>query len=65
MDKVVKQIVKALGDQGFDVVGTKNGRLMVYREGTWIATLPNRIKGGTGLDNGLAPLRRAGFRWPS
>jgi hypothetical protein len=33
MDKVVKEIVKALDEQGFDVVETKSGRLMVYRDG--------------------------------
>jgi hypothetical protein len=34
--------------------------MMVYRDGTWIATIISRFKGGMGLDNGLAPLRRAG-----
>jgi hypothetical protein len=65
MDKVVRQIVKALSKQGFDVVETKSGRLeVVNREGDWIATIPSRFKAGSGLDNALAPLRRAGFRWP-
>lgn len=66
MDKVVSQIVKALIEQGFDVVETKSGRLQVVnRDGDWVASIPRRFKAGTGLDNALAPLRRAGFRWPS
>ena len=66
MDKVVSQIVKALEAQGFDVIETKNGRLQVVnRDGDWVASIPSRFKAGTGLDNALAPLRRAGFRWPS
>lgn len=66
MDKVVRQIVKALDEQGFDVIETKSGRLQVVtREGDWVASIPSRFKAGSGLDNALAPLRRAGFRWPS
>ena len=64
MDKVVKKIVEALDEQGFDVLEAKSGRLLVYREGVFISALPQRFKSGTGLDNGLAPLRRAGFLWP-
>lgn len=66
MDKVVNQIVKALIAQGFDVIETKSGRLQVVnRDGDWIASIPSRFKAGTGLANALAPLRRAGFRWPA
>ena len=64
MDKVVKEIVKALGAQGFDVVETKSGRLMVFLDGQYVGNLSKRLKAGTGLANGLAPLRRAGFIWP-
>ncbi len=64
MDKVVREIVKALGEQGFDVVETKNARLRVYLGSEYVGTIPMRFKSGRGLDNGLAPLRRAGFIWP-
>lgn len=64
MDKVVKEIVRALGEQGFDVMETKNARLRVYLGSEYVGTIPMRFKGGTGLANGLAPLRRAGFIWP-
>jgi hypothetical protein len=65
MDKVVKEIVKALGEQGFDVIETKNSRLRVYLGPEYVTTLPTRFRAGTGLANGLAPLRRAGFIWPA
>jgi len=66
MDKVVRLIVKALIEQGFDVIETKSGRLQVVApDGNWVASLPSRFKAGSGLSNALAPLRRAGFRWPS
>ncbi|SDN41991.1 hypothetical protein [Geodermatophilus sp. DSM 45219] len=64
MDKVVKQIMKALGNQGSEVVEAKSGRLMVNREGQYVGTLAARYKSGRGLATGLAPPRQAGFTWP-
>jgi len=65
MDKVVRQIVKALSAQGFDVIEARKGRLRVYLGAEYVATLPARFRPGSGLDNALAQLKRAGFRWPS
>jgi len=65
MDKVVNQIVTALEAQGFETKEHRSGRVSVYRAGVFVAQLPARFRPGTGLANALAPLRRAGFRWPA
>lgn len=64
MDKDLRKIVKALEAQDFEVVTTRNGHLMVYREGRWVGTFAGTPSDRRGILNTLARLRRAGFRWP-
>lgn len=64
MDKDLRKIVKALKDQGFDVEVTGKGHLMVTRDGALIATFSGTASDWRSIRNGLAPLKRAGFRWP-
>jgi predicted RNA binding protein YcfA (HicA-like mRNA interferase family) len=64
MANEVRQIVKALEDQGFDVVPTKRGHLRVYKDGVLLSTLSGTPGDRRALLNGLAPLKRAGFQWP-
>ena len=64
MDKDLRKIVKALEAQGFEVTVTTRGHLMVERDGEVIATLAGSTGDWRSIRNGLAPLKRAGFRWP-
>ncbi len=64
MDKDLRKIVKALEAQGFEVAVTSKGHLLVSREGAVIAVLAGTASDWRSLRNGLAPLKRAGFRWP-
>lgn len=64
MDKEMRKIVRALEDQGFEVTTTRRGHLMVSRDGAVIATFSGTASDWRSIRNGLAPLRRAGFRWP-
>ncbi len=64
MDKDLRPIVKALRKQGFDVEVTSRGHLMVTRDGVLIATFSGTASDWRSIRNGLAPLKRAGFRWP-
>lgn len=64
MDKDLRKIVKALEAQGFEVRTTKKGHVMVTRDGELIATFAGTASDWRSIRNGLAPLKRAGFRWP-
>lgn len=64
MDKDLRPIVKALKAQGFDVEVTSRGHVMVTRDGELIATFSGTASDWRSIRNGLAPLKRAGFRWP-
>lgn len=64
MDKDLRPIVKALKAQGFDVEVTSRGHVMVTRDGELIATFSGTSSDWRSIRNGLAPLKRAGFRWP-
>jgi hypothetical protein len=64
MDKDLRKIVKALEAQGFEVSVTSRGHVMVSRDGALIATFSGSASDWRSIRNGLAPLRRAGFRWP-
>lgn len=64
MDKDLRKIVKALEAQGFEVQTTKRGNVTVYRDGALIATFSGNASDWRAIRNGLAPLKRAGFRWP-
>lgn len=64
MDKDMRKLVKALEAEGFVVSLTSKGRLRVTRNGIVIAILAGNASDWRSLRNGLAPLRRIGFRWP-
>lgn len=64
MDKDLRKIVRALEDQGFEVTVTKRQHVVVSRDGQVIATFSGTASDWRSIRNGLAPLRRAGFRWP-
>lgn len=64
MDKDLRKIVKALKAQGFDVETTTKGHVVVYRDGVLIATFSGTASDWRSIRNSLAPLKRAGFRWP-
>lgn len=63
--KDLKEIFKALGDQDFKVIPTKNGHYNVFDpQGKWVATSASTPSEGRGTKNFIAQLRRAGFNWP-
>jgi hypothetical protein len=64
MDKDLRKIIKALEAQGFDVEITKRQHVIVTRDGVLIATFSGTASDWRSIRNGLAPLKRAGFRWP-
>lgn len=64
MDKDMRKVVKALKAQGFEVETTSKGHLIVTRDGVLVATFSGTASDWRSFRNGLAPLKRAGFRWP-
>jgi hypothetical protein len=64
MDKDLRKIAKALKAQGFDVEITGKGHIIVTRDGDLIATFSGTASDRRSIRNSLAPLKRAGFRWP-
>ena len=64
MDKDLRKIVKALKNQGFTVDITARGHIVVTRDGALISTFSGTASDWRSVRNGLAPLKRAGFRWP-
>lgn len=64
MDKDLRKIVKALEAQGFVVEVTAKQHVIVSRGGKLIATFSGTASDWRSIRNGLAPLKRAGFRWP-
>jgi hypothetical protein len=64
MDKDLRKIVKALRAQGFEVEVTAKQHVIVSRDGALIATFSGTASDWRSLRNSLAPLKRAGFRWP-
>jgi len=64
MDKDLRKVVKELKAQGFDVAVTKRGHLMVSRDGRVVATFSGTASDWRSFRNGMAAVRRAGFRWP-
>lgn len=64
MNKDVRKVVKALERQGFTVTSTSKGHLTVSKDGEVVAVLAGTSGDWRALRNGLAPLKRAGFRWP-
>lgn len=64
MDKDLRKIIKALEAQGFDVEVSSRGHIIVSRDGSLIATFSGTASDWRSIRNSLAPLKRAGFRWP-
>jgi hypothetical protein len=64
VDKEMRKIIRALEDQGFEITITRRGHVVVTRDGKMIATLAGTASDRRSLRNGLAYLKRAGFRWP-
>lgn len=64
MHKELRTIVKALEEQGFETTVTSKQHVIVTRDGRMIATFSGTASDWRSIRNGLAPLRRAGFRWP-
>lgn len=62
MNKDTKKLVKQLEAQGFTVKTTKRQHLMVSRDGRPITTLAGTPSDWRSLRNGLAALKRAGFK---
>lgn len=64
MKKEMQKLERELVRQGFETSWSKKRHLRVYLDGVWLTTF-----GGTPSDhrswrNSMAPLKRAGFRWP-
>jgi predicted RNA binding protein YcfA (HicA-like mRNA interferase family) len=59
-----RKLIKALEDQGFEVVRSKGNHYVVKLDGRRVATLASTPSDSRSLRNGIAALRRAGFRWP-
>lgn len=64
MNKDLRKIIRALEDQGFEIVRTRKGRFEVRLDGRHISTLSPTATDYRSTANALGPLRRAGFRWP-
>lgn len=64
MNKELKKLIKELEAQGFTVeVGRKNPHPIVRKDGRRVATLASTPSDSRSWKNGIAALRRAGFRW--
>lgn len=64
MKKDLKKIAKALEDQGFEVIQTKRGHLVVLKDGRKVATFSGTASDWRSVLNSIADARRAGFQWP-
>lgn len=64
MNKDLRKIVEALRSQGFEVEETAKQHLVVSKDGRRVATLSGTASDWRSIRNGLARLKRAGFRWP-
>lgn len=64
MHKELRKYVKALEAQGFVVTITAKQHVVVSRNGKIIATFSGTASDWRSIRNSLAPLKRAGFRWP-
>lgn len=64
MDKDLKRLIKELEAQGFEVeIRRGNPHPIVRKDGRRVATLASSPSDRRSWDNGIAYLRRAGFRW--
>jgi hypothetical protein len=63
MDKDLREIVKALVEQGFDAQLSSKGHVIVRRDGRIVATFSGTASDWRSMRNGLAAAKRAGFIW--
>lgn len=64
MKKEMRQIAKALEEQGFEVSVTKKGHVLVTRDGEFVAMFSGSPSDWRSMRNGIAAARRSGFIWP-
>ena len=65
MNKDLKKLIKALGEQGYEVTYTANRHVVVRTaDGKWVTTMAGTPSDRRGWRNALAALRRSGFIWP-
>ena len=64
MDKDLKKVLKEAVRQGFEVRGTTDGHPMVYKDGRFVTQFAKTPGDKRGLGNGIAAMRRHGFKWP-
>ncbi|MFJ2780200.1 hypothetical protein [Kitasatospora sp. NPDC087315] len=62
MNKDLRDLVKKLTKQGFEVGQTKSGHYAVRKNGARVATLPGSPSDHRAMANVLAVLKRAGFK---
>ena len=60
--KEVRQLIKKLERQGFDVDPSKSGHYKVRKNGRLITTLAGTPSDSRSLKNAMAVLKRAGFQ---
>lgn len=64
MNKEMREVVKALRDQGFEVRVTSRQHVQVLKDGKVVGIFAGTASDHRSFRNSLAYLRRAGFRWP-
>lgn len=60
--KDIRQLIKKLEDQGFEVTRSKNGHYAVRKDGRRVGTLASTPSDPRGTKNAIAQLKRAGFQ---
>jgi hypothetical protein len=64
MDKELKEIVKALVDQDFQVKTSRRGHVIVRKDGTFVTVFAGTPSDQRSRRNSLAACKRHGFQWP-
>ncbi|KFK87811.1 hypothetical protein IX27_18115 [Streptomyces sp. JS01] len=61
MSKEVRDLIKKVEAQGFEVTRTKKGHWMVKKNGVGVTTIPGTASDHRSLKNVKAQLKRAGY----
>lgn len=64
MDKELREIVRALREQGFDVRITRKQHLVVTKDASFIAAFSGTPSDWRSRKNSVGACRRHGFIWP-
>ncbi len=64
MDKDLKKIIEALKAQGFEIEVSTKQHVMVYMNGSLIATFSGTPSDWRAIKNGVSKARKHGFQWP-